>query len=147
MSESSHFNTSHVSINLTQRILPGIHYEHFNTSHVSINLAVVWAGFVILWNFNTSHVSINLTMVQKDAPCSADFNTSHVSINRKFNKRIHKIMYISIHLMFLLIIFLLLYQHQWSMISIHLMFLLIGIGEPPELEIYHFNTSHVSINR
>ncbi len=77
-----------------------------------------------------------------------NFNTSHVFINQSnhWNLRLGRI--ISIHLMFLLIIWL---QRSWGSkiaISIHLMFLLI-----PRLFLRlrsrhaYFNTSHVSINQ
>ena len=52
--------------------------------------------------FNTSHVSINRKSGGQDHS-RRNFNTSHVSINHRFFKADCSILYISIHLMFLLI--------------------------------------------
>ena len=74
--------------------------------------------------FNTSHVSINHTELVVLLAKGEHFNTSHVSINRRITKLINELIYISIHLMFLLI--------TLSCSSMVLFF--------------DFNTSHVSIN-
>ena len=54
--------------------------------------------------FNTSHVSINLGKGKYDSEIEKHFNTSHVSINRGHPFAGHTAYYISIHLMFLLIL-------------------------------------------
>ena len=55
-----------------------------------------------------------------------NFNTSHVSINQAHEERRNTVLWISIHLMFLLIA---------------------ENAEEPEEDDDHFNTSHVSINQ
>ena len=77
------------------------------------------------FHFNTSHVSINRSRVRNWLLPGSHFNTSHVSINL--------IQVINFCIA------------QW--ISIHLMFLLIISGECEEAERWYFNTSHVSINQ
>ena len=54
-----------------------------------------------------------------------DFNTSHVSINRNRASGEWNHLHISIHLMFLLILYHISYRIPKNIISIHLMFLLI----------------------
>ncbi len=98
-----------------------------------------------------------------------DFNTSHVSINHLKSIIQIKIIRISIHLMFLLILvsgiagnaakeisihlmfLLILFWSRifcvFASISIHLMFLLIQETIFHSSSRYDFNTSHVSINR
>ena len=75
--------------------------------------------------FNTSHVSINLSLYPIHVYVHHDFNTSHVSINLKPYPWHHSTVFISIHLMFLLIQRWELYRHSKG---------------------GYFNTSHVSIN-
>ena len=83
-----------------------------------------------------------------DANAKKNFNTSHVSINPGVNIRCLMVTNISIHLMFLLIVFLGRARFGTVQISIHLMFLLIaGRMGAPVPEWLNFNTSHVSINR
>ena len=74
--------------------------------------------------FNTSHVSINRKSGGQDHS-RRNFNTSHVSINHRFFKADCSILYISIHLMFLLIVCRGHSAVRSGSISIHLMFLLI----------------------
>ena len=76
-------------------------------------------------NFNTSHVSINQEKPLRSLCNSLHFNTSHVSINRIADLEELAREKISIHLMFLLIVY-------------HLFVSDINAS---------FNTSHVSINR
>ena len=76
-------------------------------------------------NFNTSHVSINLCGPLREKRSEAHFNTSHISINHDNVIRFALHIYISIHLMFLLITEILKRYPYWTVISIHLMFLLI----------------------
>ena len=101
-------------------------------------------------------------------PRSGNFNTSHVSINLISIQLAGIILFISIHLMFLLIttcsgsvkrgvlisihlMFLLIElksnENYKQLISIHLMFLLIDFIYFLSRFIQYFNTSHVSINR
>ena len=89
-----------------------------------------------------------ITSAVKGCMDDDDFNTSHVSINPGVNIRCLMITNISIHLMFLLIVFLGRARFGTVQISIHLMFLLIaGRMGAPVPEWLNFNTSHVSINR
>ena len=78
-------------------------YSHFNTSHVSINLAKTTGMDTASSYFNTSHVSINPLLMAMNVLLLSYFNTSHVSINRRWRNRPLSIFRISIHLMFLLI--------------------------------------------
>ena len=75
----------------------------FNTSHVSINPHNFVSVFCFYPDFNTSHVSINLYLPISALFFSRYFNTSHVSINRRFTGSRYSNLWISIHLMFLLI--------------------------------------------
>ena len=98
-------------------------------------------------NFNTSHVSINPLSLPSPFRNSRNFNTSHVSINHTETALHNASRWISIHLMFLLII-----DEQatgWnrrehfntSHVSINL--ICIPGNRRPHVD---FNTSHVSIN-
>ena len=121
---TTYFNTSHVSINQIINFWHERAERHFNTSHVSINrnrqpgfkrrrnisihlmfLLIISsvAVFMTDYYFNTSHVSINplCGITAKDA--KSNFNTSHVSINRCLQPGNLYHLFISIHLMFLLI--------------------------------------------
>ena len=87
------------------------------------------AETIELWccggHFNTSHVSINLDTEELMDTVVTDFNTSHVSINRNRASGEWNHLHISIHLMFLLILYHISYRIPKNIISIHLMFLLI----------------------
>ena len=164
-----HFNTSHVSINPTTEACRVRGWENFNTSHVSINRVTgcIWREkyrisihlmFLLIVktppnggnansDFNTSHVSINPVSTRLAQP-TPYFNTSHVYINQNSEivQRNHRV--ISIHLMFILIVWKLPYwgsdadNFNTSHVSINR-----SIRNNPESLINHFNTSHVSINR
>ena len=97
--------------------------------------------------FNTSHVSINQHRPRVGIGAERDFNTSHVSINLCRKGFYARVLFISIHLMFLLIGYDVRIRAFPESISIHLMFLLIVICFWSVLSAWlYFNTSHVSIN-
>ena len=56
--------------------------SHFNTSHVNVNLFFGMELSPALLNFNTSHVNVNHTPEMFGAKGDGDFNTSHVNVNR-----------------------------------------------------------------
>ena len=141
-----HFNTSHVSINLWcsdgmacvtgisihlmfllitfWNLLPG------GATLISIHLMFLLIPFAVRWkvldcHFNTSHVSINPELEVWIQKAVEHFNTSHVSINHIYRSWSVDNPYISIHLMFLLILYHWASIRQLYCISIHLMFLLI----------------------
>ena len=103
--ELSHFNTSHVSINLKKSTLP--HYS----SLISIHLM-----FLLI---NRCKFSFNIVFT--------------ISIHLMFlliscsNSKFPPVTGISIHLMFLLIFFIAFLAQRGELISIHLMFLLIWV--------------------
>ena len=143
-----YFNTSHVSINRVMRGQTVQNYLHFNTSHVSINHGDFKTLSVLDGDFNTSHVSINQFRLKNERNIKLNFNTSHVSINPKSSTWSAASAIISIHLMFLLILFRTSTTLFASPISIHLMFLLIPAWHHQVFHILvYFNTSHVSINQ
>ena len=96
--------------------------------------------------FNTSHVSINRKSGGQDHS-RRNFNTSHVSINHRFFKADCSILYISIHLMFLLIEYLEAQgDPQKNFNTSHVSINLFRAGCPCTTN-FNFNTSHVSINQ
>ena len=58
METIKNFNTSHVTVYLTQRSMENRNFNDFNTSHVTVyrsNLNYYTSG---VYNFNTSHVTV-----------------------------------------------------------------------------------------
>ena len=55
----THFNTSHVNVNLYLNLSKARLKINFNTSHVNVNLAVAVVTPILPCNFNTSHVNVN----------------------------------------------------------------------------------------
>ena len=142
-----YFNTSHVYINQNSEIVQRNHRV------ISIHLMFI----LIVWklpywgsdadNFNTSHVSINRSIRNNPESLINHFNTSHVSINQGSCQQPPQPQDISIHLMFLLIVFVPSSGTKYSNFNTSHVSInpLIKWGMK-EAEC-HFNTSHVSINR
>ena len=169
MSAHKNFNTSHVSINLTNTNIKEFGQINFNTSHVSINRSSVLLITPVRKHFNTSHVSINL--ICRLCTCLSYSISIHLMfLLISFVGRLSSsVTLISIHLMFLLIYSRRQSKQLLTSISIHLMFLLIGrrggLCRPQNISIHlmfllikirkccvcatllYFNTSHVSINQ
>ena len=123
--DTAYFNTSHVSINRLDGITFRFTRNYFNTSHVSINLlSTTWSKhqkrisihlmFLLiekddLFCDKRQPISIHLMFlliknpVQRILSAPKHFNTSHVSINRYCYCCYYCCLWISIHLMFLLI--------------------------------------------
>ena len=76
---------------------------HFNTSHVNVNLAVAVVTPILPCNFNTSHVNVNLHGNIGVTTATANFNTSHVNVNLEYPEKGAVDYRISIHLMLMLI--------------------------------------------
>ena len=94
--------------------------------HLMLMLIIyVWHMAVVGMYFNTSHVNVNLQIVLVITSDTVDFNTSHVNVNRTISNLKSFRLFISIHLMLMLILYRL--------------FLL--------QTLYHFNTSHVNVNQ
>ena len=123
-SREEHFNTSHVSINLTCVPRYLLNSSYFNTSHVSINLwhqrhgrrnrwISIHLMFLLIFmmrfdSIRPAAISIHLMFLLIGIPFQEhhpvkNFNTSHVSINHHSALCISCGFPISIHLMFLLI--------------------------------------------
>ena len=78
----SHFNTSHVNVNLTALRLSTLALN-FNTSHVNVNQAK--DRFTLLISSISIHLMLMLILLtRKWGECFIlHFNTSHVNVNRK----------------------------------------------------------------
>ena len=98
--------------------------SYFNTSHVNVNPPWTQSQLRRFCNFNTSHVNVNPGNIFPAIPKKPHFNTSHVNVNL-FSFRKHR-------------------AHLW--ISIHLMLMLIRKKISKWKIKYNFNTSHVNVN-
>ncbi len=120
----SHFNTSHVNVNLQRPCLRqqvsmiSIHLmlmliffwqlSFFSICEISIHLMLMLIELTLLLalpepHFNTSHVNVNLLIFVFLRLLIIDFNTSHVNVNHVRTDTILFSMPISIHLMLMLI--------------------------------------------
>ena len=98
--------------------------------------------------FNTSHVNVNHFVRLTSYRTLMYFNTSHVNVNHVFNLSIFNNHTISIHLMLMLIQTGRKQHRSSDIISIHLMLMLITMPDTcTSCPFWHFNTSHVNVNR
>ena len=112
---------------------------------------LIAGGKLCLKQIITISIHLMFLLIKNSSPSVSsitDFNTSHVSINPPVPWMWSLAWWISIHLMFLLIVLHQKWRKIYPHISIHLMFLLIFNGLLSEKMVYKdFNTSHVSINQ
>ena len=134
----THFNTSHVSINLTFVFsVPCVKLD-FNTSHVSINRQVsIWGTHPEMISIHPMFLLIVRRLMRRSLPRKISIHPMFLLIRHGACKHGGRSL-ISIHPMFLLICLPFLIRFLSFQISIHPMFLLISVQDRMECVLERF---------